>query len=468
MLQGPPGALRVLPDGCSDLISGLYPAPTVVGADDRRWRELDFGSAVTYRLSRGDDSIERQEWRLQRVGQTDEIGEIISMTLPRRLKFGIFLAPFHQLGEDPTLALERDLELIQWLDYLGFDEAWIGEHHSAGWELIASPEVFIGVAAERTKHIKLGTGVTSLPYHHPLMVASRIVLLDHLTRGRVMLGVGPGALVTDALMLGIEPSLQRPRMEESMRAIVRLLTDPEPFTYKTDWFELVNARLHLRPFTQPHMPLAVAAAGSPSGMVLAGKFGLGVLSVSSPRGDSTLKDFWEIAERTAVENGKTVSREDWRLTLHVHLAETREEALAQVRTRSGAFWRDYFEGTMGFPRPFESSKDEIVDGMNERHIWCVGTPDDLIAAIHRLDENSGGFGGLLVTTVDWATREQVRHSYELLARYVKPVFQGSLVSLQASQAEAERQALAVQELRDSAVAKARASYQAHAASHGEG
>jgi limonene 1,2-monooxygenase len=122
------------------------------------------------------------------------------MTLPARLKFGIFMAPFHPLGEDPTLALERDLELLQWLDYLGFDEAWIGEHHSAGWETIASPEVFIATAAERTKHLKLGTGVISLPYHHPLMVANSMILLDPLTKGRVMLGVGPGALATDAIM----------------------------------------------------------------------------------------------------------------------------------------------------------------------------------------------------------------------------------------------------------------------------
>src|SRR5581483_11112488 len=124
---------------------------------------------------------------------------------PARLRFGIFLAPFHPFGENPTLALERDLELIEWLDRLGYDEAWIGEHHSAGWETIASPELFIGVASQRTRHIRLGTGVVSLPYHHPLMVANRMVLLDHLTRGRVLFGVGPGALASDALMLGIDP-----------------------------------------------------------------------------------------------------------------------------------------------------------------------------------------------------------------------------------------------------------------------
>src|SRR5437764_6899873 len=195
------------------------------------------------------------------------------MTLPARLKFGIFLAPFHALGENPTLCIERDLELIQLLDHLGYDEAWVGEHHSAGWEIIAAPEVFIAAAAERTKHIKLGTGVVSLPYHHPLMVADRMVLLDHLTRGRVMFGVGPGALTSDALMLGIDPGQQRPRMDEAMGIIMRLLTETEPITYEAEWFTLRNARLHLRPYTQPHMPIADAAVQSPAGMVTAGKHG---------------------------------------------------------------------------------------------------------------------------------------------------------------------------------------------------
>ena len=381
------------------------------------------------------------------------------MTLPPRLKFGVFMAPFHQLGEDPTLALERDLELMQWLDYLDFDEAWIGEHHSAGWEIIASPEIFIGVAADRTKHIKLGTGVTSLPYHHPLMVANRMVLLDHMTRGRVMLGVGPGALVTDALMLGIEPNTQRPRMDEAMGVILRLLTDPSPFTYESDWFKLKDARLHLRPYTQPHFPLAVAAAGSPSGMVLAGKYGLGVLSISGPRGDATLADFWQIAEQTAAEHGRTVKRDEWRLVMQVHLAETREQALAEVRQRAGVYWRDYFEGVMGFPKPFDAEQDDIVNQMNARRSWCIGTPDDLIATIERLDEQSGGFGGLLVTSVDWATREQIMHSYELIARYVKPRFQGSLVSLAASEDDARRRADQVNAARVEATTRARDAYE---------
>jgi len=182
----------------------------------------------------------------------------------RGLKFGIFLAPFHRVGENPTLSMDRDMELIQWLDHLGYDEVWVGEHHSAGWETTASPEVFIGAAAERTRHIMLGSGVTSLPYHHPLMVANRFVQLDHMTRGRTMLGCGPGALPSDAYMMGIEPVTQRPRMEEALEAIMRLLRCDEPVTMKTDWFELREARLHLAPYTDPHFPIAVASTITPA------------------------------------------------------------------------------------------------------------------------------------------------------------------------------------------------------------
>ncbi|HEY4670298.1 MAG TPA: LLM class flavin-dependent oxidoreductase, partial [Tepidiformaceae bacterium] len=199
---------------------------------------------------------------------------------PTRLNFGIFMAPFHRVGENPTLALERDLELIELLDRLDYDEAWIGEHHSAGWELIASPEIMIAAASQRTRRIRLGTGVVSLPYHHPLMVADRMVQLDHLTRGRAMLGVGPGALSSDAYMMGIDPVTQRPRMDESLGAIMRLLRG-ETVSMETDWFVMREARLQMAPYSVPHMPVAVASTFSPAGPTTAGKHGVGVLSVST-------------------------------------------------------------------------------------------------------------------------------------------------------------------------------------------
>lgn len=389
------------------------------------------------------------------------------MTLPERMKFGIFMAPFHWKGENPTLSLERDLEIIQWLDQLGYDEAWIGEHHSAGWEIIASPELFMATAAERTRNINLGTGVISLPYHHPMMVANRMVLLDHLTRGRAMLGVGPGALVTDAAMLGIDPVKQRQRMDESMTLIMRLLTETEPITYRSEWFDLVEAQLHLRPYTKPHFPIAVAAAQSPSGMVLAGKHGAGVLSVSVTRGDSiatNLADFWKIAEETAAEHGNTMDRNEWRVVMHVHLAESKKEAIEQARVNAGRYQYDYFVKTLGHQLNFDvnsnKDRDKIIDVMTENGAWCVGTPDDLIATIKRLDEESGGFGGFLIQATEWGTREQVLHSYELVARYVMPHFQGSIASLDQSQIWSEGKKDELLEARAKAMERARADYAA--------
>ena len=356
------------------------------------------------------------------------------MAFPGRMTFGMFLAPFHEPNENPTLALQRDLELIQWVDHLGFDEAWIGEHHSAGWEPISSPEVFIAAAAERTKHIRLGTGVVGLPYHHPFIVADRMVLLDHLTRGRAMLGVGPGSLPTDALMMGIDPPVQRRRMAESMDAIMRLLESTEPVSYETDWFTLREAVLQLRPYTEPRFPIAVAASRTPAGMMLAGRYGLGVLSPGAiPEGGTTtgIKDFWAIAEEAAAENGRTMDRGQWRMGTVAHLADSKKEAIEQVRVKAGRLTRRYQEMTIG-REPLDVPQDKIIDHFVDTGAWCVGTPDDMIALIERLLELSGGFGGFYVQDCEMANREQTMHSYELIARYVMPA-SGSLVGLEASQ-----------------------------------
>ncbi len=344
----------------------------------------------------------------------------------RSLKFGVFLAPFHRLGENPTLALSRDMELIQWLDWLGYDEAWIGEHHSAGWELIASPELVIAAAAERTKHIKLGSGVTSLPYHHPLLVAQRFVQLDHMTRGRAMLGCGPGALTSDAHMLGIDAVTQRPRMLEALDAIMRLLACEEPVTMKTDWFELREARLHLAPYSDPLFEIAVASTITPFGMIAAGTHGIGVLSIGAGLlgGPEALAEQWKLAEEAAAKAGKVADRRKWRLVVNAHLAEDDEQALREVQAGERVETVTYFEDTLG--RPPGRSDQPLRDGV-KMGTTLVGSPETVTKGIHRLIELSrGGIGGVLFRAHEWANREQTLRSYELFARYVIPQFQGSL------------------------------------------
>ena len=342
----------------------------------------------------------------------------------KALGFGIFLAPFHSVKEDPTAALDRDFELIEWLDELRFDEAWIGEHHSAGYEIIASPEIFIAAAAERTRHIRLGTGVVSLPYHNPLMVAERINQLDHMTRGRVMLGVGPGSLQSDARMLGLEPTRQRAMMEESLEVIVRLLRG-ETVSETREWFELNEARLHLDPYSDPHVELAVASQVSPAGARMAGRFGLGLLSVGATTqgGFNALAANFDVYSNECEKHGNPVNRDGWRLVGPMHIAETREQARKNVMF-GFEDWLFYFQKVANLPLGGDGSPEEALDGLIEGGFAVVGSPDDAIAQIERLKAESGGFGSYLIMATNWADWAQTRRSYELFSRYVMPHFQG--------------------------------------------
>ena len=166
-----------------------------------------------------------------------------------RLNFGAFIAPHHPIGEHPMLQFRRDIDLVEHLDKLGYDEFWCGEHHSSGWEMIASPEMFLAAAAERSKRIKLATGVISLPYHNPYMVAQRMVQLDWQSGGRAIFGSGPGALASDAHTLGIDPMVLRDRQDEAIQVIRRLFKG-ERVTQRSEWFNLNDAALQLLPMQE--------------------------------------------------------------------------------------------------------------------------------------------------------------------------------------------------------------------------
>jgi limonene 1,2-monooxygenase len=351
--------------------------------------------------------------------------------LPARLRFGAFIAPFHPIDENPTLAIQRDLELVEHLDNLGYDEAWIGEHHSAAYELIASPEVFIAAAAERTKHIKLGTGVSSLPYHHPFMLADRINQLDHMTRGRVMFGVGPGALSSDAYMMGIPIARQRDMMDEALGVIVRLLRGEE-VSHDSDWFKLNKARLQMSPYSRPSVEIAVASQVSPTGARAAGTHGVGLLSLgaTSDGGFNALASNWAIAEELAKDNGQTMDRAAWRLVGPMHIAETKEKAMADVRFGLEK-WLFYFSKIANLPIVPETAGDP-VEAFLSMPMAVVGTPDDAAAKIQALVDQSGGFGAFLFMAHNWANWAATKQSYELFARYVAPKFQSLNVGREAS------------------------------------
>tara|TARA_B100001013_G_scaffold27580_1_gene15137 strand:+ start:800 stop:1999 length:1200 start_codon:yes stop_codon:yes gene_type:complete len=346
------------------------------------------------------------------------------------MRFGVFLAPHHPIGESPTLQLQSDLKLASHLDELGYDEFWCGEHHSTGWEVIASPEIFLAAAAERTQRIKLGTGVISLPYHHPFMVAQRLVQLDHQSRGRLIFGSGPGALPSDAHTLGLDPMLLRDRQDEAMGVIRKLFEGEERFSYESDWFKLRDAKLHLKPL-QENMEFAVASQISPSGMTLAGKHQAGVLSIGAmvAEGMRSLPTQWSFAEESAAKHGNSVDRKNWRIVMNWHIAETRKEARLQAKEGLLRHNNDYSVATLN---PDEGtiykSPDDAVDGVafSENSTAVIGTPDDLIAKIKEMISITGGFGCVIGFAHDWANRENTLKSWDLVARYVIPEINGLL------------------------------------------
>lgn len=373
------------------------------------------------------------------------------------LKHGVFLAPYHPIEESATTWLRRDIELAQHLDKLGFAELWVGEHHSGGFEIIASPELLIAAAAEVTRQIRFGTGVITLPYHNPLVVANRMAQLDHQTMGRVSFGFGPGLLMSDALMMGLDPDKTRDRMLESIEVIVRLLRG-ECVTAKSEWFNLVEARAHLLPYSQP-LEMAVASAGTPSGGRAAGKYGMSMLCVAASQAGAfdVLASNWKIANEVAAQYGNTMDPAKLRLVAPVHIAETREKARENVK-HGMERWIRYYD--MVAPNPFPRDGRDPVDILIESGRAVIGTPEDAIGMINRLRGKQGQFGVFLAQHTDWADWDQTMKSYELYARYVMPHFSNAGVNRTATYDVMAARAEEFKRLRSGAADKAFAQHEA--------
>jgi limonene 1,2-monooxygenase len=266
------------------------------------------------------------------------------------------------------------------------------------------------------------------------MFADRMVQLDHLTRGRLIVGIGPGALPGDAYMMGIETTRQRDMMTEAMEAVLALWADEEPVNRETDWFTLRDARLQLRPYSKPGIEVSVAVTASPSGPVAAGRFGVGLLSIAATQKKAfdALARNWRTATDSAAAHGNTVYRDKWRLCGPMHIAETEEQARRDVEVGLTK-WVDYFQNVGAIPilGDFDPGED-IVSAVNETGVGVIGTPDMAIEQLRRLNEKSGGFGTYLLMAHEWANREATLRSYELISRYVMPVFQDSLEPLERS------------------------------------
>jgi limonene 1,2-monooxygenase len=346
------------------------------------------------------------------------------------MKFGVFFAPHHPHNADPALQFRQDLRLMSELDDMGFDELWVGEHHSNGSEIISAPDLFLGAAAEHTKHAMLGTGVVSMSYHHPFITASRIAQLDNMTRGRVIFGTGPGKLPLDAYMMGIDTKIQRRRQREALEAVVPLLAG-ETVSMETDWFTLREARLHLLPYRGPgEMEIAAASIASPSGPEMCGTMGLSLLSLAAgtDKGFDALPKNWEAYEKVSAAHGHEARRDRWRVLEPMFLADSREDLDRLVARRLpyaaeySAVWATPDDDLAWTQSPKATIDHWREQGMTIFGRGTFGAPEEAIARIELLQKQTGGFGTFLVLLHDLADFQATLRNFELFASEVIPYF----------------------------------------------
>jgi limonene 1,2-monooxygenase len=245
-----------------------------------------------------------------------------------------------------------------------------------------------------------------------------------MTRGRAMIGVGPGLLPSDADMLGIPISAQRERMAQALGVILRLLAG-ETVNEETDWYTLKNARCQLRPYTRPRPEFAVASTFTPSGATLAGKHDLGLLCVAATQvqGYDVLDTNWRIACDAARQQGRAMDPASLRLVGPMHIAETREQAMKDVEYGLRK-WIDYFARVNPTAAGDDLQAASPAQAMVDSGRVVIGTPDDAVAQIKRLQQKVP-FGCFLLLAHNWADFERTKKSYELFARHVLPAIDDS-------------------------------------------
>ncbi len=334
--------------------------------------------------------------------------------------------PCHHPADNPALAFQRDIGLIHLADELGFDEAFIGEHHSGGWETMPAPEMALSMAAAKAHRIRLGTSVFSAPFHHPFYLAERMAFLDHLTRGRAILGVGPCSLVTDKILFNVEETSLYPMLHEAVDVIVRLLESEEPVSHQGEYWQFEDMQLQLRSFQQPRLPLAMPSAATPANLEMIGRNNMIWMSPTGKNRPNARKN-WEIVEKGARDAGRIADRDNWRIATYMYLSDSVEKAWDEVR--EGILREaEYFSaiGLRGHYAEYEGQpfSEFTPESCADRRDWVIGTPDDAIDWLEAKMEETGGFGGLLLHSPEWTNRHKWERSMEMFARYVIPHFQG--------------------------------------------
>jgi alkanesulfonate monooxygenase SsuD/methylene tetrahydromethanopterin reductase-like flavin-dependent oxidoreductase (luciferase family) len=357
------------------------------------------------------------------------------MKIGEALELGIFQMPSHPPERGIYESAQWDLQVIRWAEEFGYNEAWIGEHLTQRWENCPAPDLLMAQAFAQTKNIRIGAGTYLLPQHHPSQLAIRVAYLDHLSQGRLMVGVGVGISYTDHQTLNIDASTgeHRKRFNESLEILLKYWNEREPWEYKGNYWTVRRiaedgAHRHLDPVQYPHPPIGVAGSGlfSPT-LEFAGERGFMPLSLMFSR--RQLMGQLESIKKGAARSKTPPRRKDWRIVRDIMIADTDAEAMdLVVNGFLGRMWIQYF-----IPTLIAHKNDKIiVDDPNlplgqvtaeylAKNQAIVGSPDTAYEKICEMIEISGGFGTLVALTHDYLDApDAYRKSMRLLAKEVIP------------------------------------------------
>ena len=329
-------------------------------------------------------------------------------------------------------AIEWDLQCIRWADELGYDEAWIGEHHTLDWEPVVAPDLVLAQAIQQTERIRLGAAGHLVTMIHPAALANRISQLDHMANGRLNLGAVISSAPPDHAFVGVTGGMTQSRRmtAEANDLMVKVWTSEEPFSFRGEFWSCdYDPQVNwLRPYQAPHPPIAVPGLGPASDSIVnAGAKGYMPLSFNVA--ERLVDTHWAAYERGAASAGRTADRRQWHVLKDIFVADTDEEARRwSVESHFARFYTEYHLpllesiGLKGHLKEDDSLPDSAVDvEYLADTCFIIGSPDTVVEKITKLYERLGGFGTLMLLSSDYADApERWRRSLELLATEVAP------------------------------------------------